>query len=62
MDLLIFRNVKKFRIPGTEDMEKEYKNPNHHIKGAAIGTIIGLIVATLSAVYFQIFNSIINTN
>ena len=62
MDLLIFRNAKKFRIQGTEDMEKEYKNPKHHIKGAVIGIIIGLIVATLSAGYFQIFNIIIKYN
>ena len=55
MDLIIFRNVKRFRIQGTEDMEKEYKNPKHHIKGAIIGTAIGIIVAGLSAIYFEIF-------
>lgn len=58
MDLLIFRNVKKFRIPGTEDMDKEYKNPRHHIIGAFIGTILGIIVATLSAGYLQLFKII----
>lgn len=56
MDLLIFRNVKVFRIPGTEDMDKEYKNPTHHIRGAFIGTAIGLVVALLSAIYIQIYN------
>ena len=55
MDLIIFRNVKKFRIPGTEDMEKEYKNPKHHMFGAIVGTAIGIIVAGLSAIYFEIF-------
>jgi len=58
MDLLIFRNVKKFRIPGTEDMDKEYKNPKHHILGAFVGTALGIIVASLSAVCLQIFNVI----
>lgn len=60
MDLLIFRNVKAFRIPGTEDMDKEYKNPKHHIIGAFIGIIIGLIVAFLSATYIEIFKFIYN--
>lgn len=58
MDLLIFRNVKKFRIPGTEDMEEEYKGAKHHVKGAFIGIILGIIVAILSAIYVQIFNII----
>ena len=54
MDLLIFRNVKKFRIPGTEDMDKEYKECWHHIRGAFFGIGIGLIVACLSAIFIQI--------
>lgn len=29
-------------------MDKEYRNPWHHIKGAVIGTIIGTVVALLS--------------
>ena len=58
MDLIIFRNVKKFRIPGTEDMEKEYKNPKHHIFGAIVGTAIGIIVAGLSVIYFEIYRII----
>ena len=58
MDLLIFRNVKAFRIPGTEDMDKEYKECWHHIRGAFIGIGIGLVVAILSGLYIQIFNII----
>ena len=58
MDLLIFRNVKRFRIPGTEDMDKEYKNPAHHIVGAFIGTVLAIIVATLSAVCFPVLKNI----
>lgn len=58
MDLLIFRNVKAFRIPGTEDMEEEYKNSKHHIRGAVIGTVMGLLVAILAATYIQIFSII----
>ena len=56
MDLMIFRNVKKFRIPGTEDMDKEYKNPKHHIIGALIGTLIGVLVSLISSSFIQIYN------
>ena len=30
----------------------------HHILGAFAGTVIGIIVASLSAIYFQIYNII----
>ncbi len=55
MDLLIFRNVKAFRIPGTEDMDKEYKECFHHIRGFFIGVFLGLIVALLAALYIKIY-------
>ena len=58
MDLIIFKNDKRLRIPGTEDMDKEYKSPVHHIKGAVIGTFLGVIVALLAAVYIEVFNMI----
>lgn len=54
LDIGLFCHSKRTRIPGTEDMNKEYKNPWHHIRGAIIGTLIGAVVALLSAsiVYF----------
>lgn len=55
MDLLIFRNVKKFRIPGTEDMDKEYKECGHHIMGFFCGIGIGIMVAFLAGLYNQVF-------
>ncbi|MCS4463704.1 hypothetical protein JTT01_03830 [Clostridium botulinum] len=48
LDIGLFCHSKKTRIPGTEDMDKEYRSPWHHIKGAGIGTIIGAVVALLS--------------
>jgi hypothetical protein len=39
-------------------MDKEYKNPAHHIVGAFIGTVLAIIVATLSAVCFQVLKNI----
>jgi small-conductance mechanosensitive channel len=48
LDIGIFCHSKRTRIPGTEDMDKEYRNPWHHIRGAFIGTIIGSVIALLS--------------
>lgn len=56
MDLLIFRNAKCFRIPGTEDMDKEYKECWHHIRGFFIGIGIGIIVSFLASLCSLIFN------
>lgn len=58
MDIGIFMHFKKFWIPGTEDMIKEYHNPRHHIIGAGKGTLIGLLVAFLAAVLIQIIHII----
>ncbi|WP_454055205.1 hypothetical protein [Clostridium sp. Marseille-Q7071] len=56
LDIWLFCHNKRVIIPGTEDMVKEYKNPVHHIKGAIIGTLIGLIVATASSGIIALFN------
>lgn len=48
LDLIIFPNSRKVMIPGTEDMVAEYKNPIHHVKGAAKGVVLGLISASLA--------------
>lgn len=48
LDWGIFCHSRKLRIPGTEDMEKEYKNYGFHARGAAIGLVLGLVVAALS--------------
>ena len=48
LDWGIFCHSKKLRIPGTEDMEKEYKDYMFHAKGACVGIVLGLIVALLS--------------
>jgi hypothetical protein len=55
LDILLFCHSKRVIIPGTEDMEKEYKNPVHHFKGAIIGTLIGLLVATTSSGVIELF-------
>ena len=41
LDCIFFCNVKRFRIPGTEDMN-EYKDYLFHIKVSIRGSLIGL--------------------
>lgn len=48
LDWGVFCHSKKLRIPGTEDMDKEYKNPWFHAKGALFGCVLGCVVALLS--------------
>ena len=50
LDWGIFCHSKKLRIPGTEDMDEDYKDYLFHVKGAVKGTLIGIIVALLSGV------------
>lgn len=50
LDWGIFCHSKKLRIPGTEDMDKDYKDYLFHAKGAIKGTFIGITVAILSGV------------
>jgi len=58
LDIGFFCHSKRTRIPGTEDMDKEYKNPWHHIRGAVIGIVIGTIVALLSGAIVHIIGII----
>lgn len=48
LDWGVFCHSKKLRIPGTEDMEADYKDYFFHAKGAIKGTVLGVIVAALS--------------
>lgn len=48
LDWGIFCHSKRLRIPGTEDMDKDYKDYKFHARGAAIGTLMGVVVALLS--------------
>lgn len=50
LDWGIFCHSKKLRIPGTEDMDKEYKDYLFHVKGAIKGTVLGIVIAILSGV------------
>lgn len=55
LDWGVFCHSKRLRIPGTEDMEQEYKDPWFHVRGMAVGMMLGLLVASLSACLAHIF-------
>ena len=48
LDWGIFCHSQKLRIPGTEDMDQDYKDYLFHAKGAMKGIVIGIVVALLS--------------
>ena len=50
LDWGIFCHSKKLRIPGTEDMDKDYTDYIFHVKGAMKGIVLGVIVAILAGV------------
>ncbi len=49
LDWVWFCHSKRFRIPGTEDMVKEYRDPWFHLKAFFLGCMIGLVVSLLAA-------------
>ncbi|MBP3414107.1 MAG: hypothetical protein J6L81_02770 [Clostridia bacterium] len=56
LDIGVFAKWKKVRLPGTEDMDKEYaSNAWKSIKDGFFGILIGLPVACLCGVIIAIF-------
>lgn len=49
LDIGVFCHSKKLRIPGTEDMDNEYKNYFFHVIGAIKGIVLGIVISLLSA-------------
>ncbi|MGG7177409.1 hypothetical protein ACQPU1_07460 [Clostridium paraputrificum] len=50
LDIGLFCHSKKIRLPGTEDMDKEYRSPLHHVIGAVKGTVVALVAGGM--IYF----------
>ena len=50
LDWGVFCHSRKLRIPGTEDMDEDYKDYLFHAKGALKGIGIGVVVALLAGV------------
>ncbi len=49
LDVIVFCHVKRFRLPGTEDMVREYESPWFHIIMGIRGSIIGIVISTVAA-------------
>ncbi|MBU3186864.1 hypothetical protein KPL45_18780 [Clostridium estertheticum] len=47
LDAIYFCHSKKVRLPGTEDMVKEYENPKNHWIAFLKGSMIGIAFASL---------------
>lgn len=52
LDWVLFANVKKIRLPGTEHMDKAYHQKWYHFKHALIGTVLGLVPCLLTGTVF----------
>ena len=55
LDWGVFCHSQKLRIPGTEDMDEDYKDYLFHAKGALKGIGIGVVVALLAAGIIVLF-------
>jgi hypothetical protein len=49
LDWLWFCRSQKVRLPGTEDMIKEYRDTWFHLRGFFKGCAIGAVISALSA-------------
>ncbi len=49
LDWLWFCRSHKVRLPGTEDMDKEYRDPLFHLRGFFKGCAIGAVISAASA-------------
>lgn len=56
LDIGIFAHWKKIRLPGTEDMDKEYNsNVKKHVKDGFFGTAIGVPIALVCGWILSMF-------
>lgn len=47
LDWVLFANIKRIRLPGTEHMDKAYHQKKYHVVRSLIGMILGLIPCLL---------------
>lgn len=56
LDWIFFPRVKRWRLPGTEHMDKEYRQKWFHLKGILMVAPLGIVFAVISgAVMLLIF-------
>ena len=55
MDWVLFANMKRFRLEGTEHMDDAYHQKWFHLKGILFpGSLYGIIVATITGIVISI--------
>jgi len=54
LDWVLFANVKRIRLPGTEHMDKEYHQKKYHFIRSIIGMGLGLIPCLLCGVIVMV--------
>lgn len=47
LDWILFANIKRIRLPGTEDMDKAYHQKTYHFVHSLIGMVLGFIPCLL---------------
>ena len=47
LDWVLFANVRRIRLPGTEHMDQAYHQKKYHVVHSAIGMVLGLIPCLL---------------
>ena len=47
LDWVLFANVKRIRLPGTEHMDRAYHQKKYHVVHSVIGMVLGLIQCLL---------------
>lgn len=55
LDWVLFANVKKVRLPGTEHMDKAYHQKWYHFKHALVGAVLGLVPCLATGLILMIW-------
>ena len=51
---VLFANVRRIRLPGTEHMDKAYHQKKYHVIRSLIGMALGLILCLLTGVLVMV--------
>lgn len=50
LDWILFANVKRIRLPGTEEMDEAYHQKRYHVVHSCVGMVLGLLPCLLCGV------------
>lgn len=54
LDWVLFANVKRIRLPGTEHMDRAYHQKKYHFVHSIVGMVLGLIPCLLCALIVMV--------